>query len=163
MGITSARLPMCCGPPHTALTSCATSSRPLNRNVESDVTGLLYGLAGLALLVGMIGIANTTLVAVLERRSEIGVRRALGARRSHIAGQFLTESAVLGTVGGLLGASLGVIAVVAVSAIREWTTTLDPRYVAAAPLIGAVTGLLAGVHPAVRASRITPAAALRSE
>ena len=72
----------------------------LRETIESDITGLLYGLAGLALLVGMIGIANTTLVAVLERRSEIGVRRALGARRRHVALQFLTESATLGTLGG---------------------------------------------------------------
>lgn len=135
----------------------------LRRDVESDVTGLLYGLAGLALLVGMIGIANTTLVAVLERRGEIGVRRALGARRVHIAGQFLSESAVLGAVGGVLGASLGIIAVVVVSAAREWTTTLNPPLVAAAPLLGAVTGLLAGLYPAARAARVTPAAALRTQ
>ena len=119
--------------------------------------------AGLALLVGMIGIANTTLVAVLERRAEIGVRRALGARRRHIAAQFLTESATLGAIGGILGASLGVIAVAAISATRDWTTTLEPAYLLLAPLIGAVTGLLAGLQPAWRASRITPANALRSE
>ena len=90
----------------------------LKEEIESDITGLLYGLAGLALLVGMIGIANTTLVAVLERHAEIGVRRALGARRRHIAGQFLTESATLGTLGGILGTSLGILVVVFVSAQR---------------------------------------------
>ena len=135
----------------------------LKEDISSDITGLLYGLAGLALLVGMIGIANTTLVAVLERRSEIGVRRALGARRRHIAGQFLTESATLGTLGGILGTSLGILIVVFVSAQRDWTTTLDPRLTLPAPIIGAVTGLLAGLQPSWRAARITPATALRSE
>lgn len=137
--------------------------RQLRERIESDVTGLLYGLAGLALFVGMIGITNTTLVAVLERRSEIGVRRALGARRRHIASQFLTESATIGTLGGIMGASLGIVVVVAVSATRDWTTTLDPLYTLGAPVIGAVTGLLAGLQPARRATRITPASALRSE
>jgi len=135
----------------------------LKDEIESDITGLLYGLAGLALLVGMIGIANTTLVAVLERRSEIGVRRALGARRRHIASQFLTESATLGTLGGILGTSLGILVVVFVSAQRDWTTTLDPRLTIPAPIIGAVTGLLAGLQPSWRAARITPATALRSD
>ncbi|CAN5569558.1 hypothetical protein BH24ACT5_BH24ACT5_03150 [soil metagenome] len=110
-----------------------------------------------------IGIANTTLVAVLGRRAEIGVRRALGARHRHIAAQFLTESAALGGLGGLLGTSVGMITVVAVVASRDWTTTLGARYLAAAPFAGAVTGLLAGLQPARRASRITPASALRSE
>jgi putative ABC transport system permease protein len=135
----------------------------LREEIESDITGLLYGLAALALLVGMIGIANTTLVAVLERRSEIGVRRALGARRRHIAGQFLAESATLGTLGGILGTSLGILAVVFVSAQREWTTTLDPLLTLPAPVIGTVTGLLAGLQPSWRAARITPASALRAE
>lgn len=133
----------------------------LRNEIESDVTGLLYGLAGLALLVGVIGIANTTLVAVLERRAEIGVRRALGARRRHIAGQFLAESATLGTIGGIIGTSLGILVVVAISSQREWTTTLDPLLTLPAPIIGTVTGLLAGLQPAWRAARISPASALR--
>ena len=136
--------------------------RQLREQILDDVTTLLYGLAGLALLVGMIGIANTTLVAVMERRNEIGVRRALGARRRHIAAQFLTESATLGAIGGLLGTSLGVIVVVVVSAARDWTTTLDPLYTLPAPAIGLFAGLVAGVQPAWRASRTTPAAALRA-
>ncbi len=136
--------------------------KTLRRSVEGDVTSLLYGLAGLALLVGAIGIANTTLVAVLERRNEIGVRRALGARRRHIAEQFLAESSTLGLLGGITGTALGIIAITAVSAARHWTTTIDPRFVILAPIIGAVTGLLAGLQPAWRAARITPADALRS-
>lgn len=137
--------------------------RTLRRAVESDITGLLYGLSALALLVGMIGITNTTLVAVLERRSEIGVRRALGALRRHIAAQFLTESAVIGAVGGVLGTALGIMAVAIVSALRDWTTTIDLRLVLIAPLIGALTGLIAGLHPAIRAARMLPANALRTD
>lgn len=137
--------------------------RELRQEIESDVTTLLYGLAGLALLVGMIGIANTTLVAVPERRAEIGVRRALGARRRHIASQFLAESATIGTIGGIIGASIGVIAVVAVAASRDWTTTLSPLLTLPAPAVGLAAGLIAGLQPATRASRIPPAAALRSE
>jgi len=137
--------------------------RQLRQEVESDVTGLLYGLSGLALFVGMIGITNTTLVAVLERRSEIGVRRALGARRRHIATQFVTESAAIGAAGGIVGASAGVVTVVAIATHRDWTTTLDPLLTLPAPLFGLVAGLLAGLQPAWRASRITPATALRSQ
>jgi len=137
--------------------------RQLREQIESDVTTLLYGLAGLALLVGMIGIANTTLVAVMERRTEIGVRRALGARRRHIAAQFLTESAALGILGGILGTCAGVVVTVTVAAARDWTTTLDPLYTLPAPAAGLLAGLLAGLQPAWRASRITPATALRSQ
>ncbi len=135
--------------------------RQLRADVEGDVTGLFYGLAGLALLVGIIGIANTTLVAVLERRSEIGVRRALGARRRHIAAQFLTESATLGALGGIVGASAGILVVVTISAARQWTTTIEPVFPLLAPAIGAITGLIAGLQPAIRAANIQPADVLR--
>ncbi|MCU1392639.1 MAG: transporter [Ilumatobacteraceae bacterium] len=137
--------------------------RQLREQIESDVTSLLYGLAGLALLVGMIGIANTTLVAVLERRAEIGVRRALGARGRHIAAQFLAESAALGTIGGVIGTSLGIIIVSTIATARSWTTTLNPLYTLPAPAVGLAAGLIAGLQPAWRATRITPATALRGE
>jgi putative ABC transport system permease protein len=137
--------------------------RQLRQQIEDDVTNFLYGLAALALFVGMIGIANTTLVAVMERRNEIGVRRALGARRHHIAAQFLTESATLGTIGGIFGTSIGIITVVTIATSRDWTTTLHPLYTLPAPAIGLITGLLAGAQPAWRASRIPPVEALRSQ
>jgi putative ABC transport system permease protein len=129
--------------------------------VTASLSSLFLTLAAIALLVGAIGIANITLVAVLERTGEIGLRRALGARPVHIAAQFLGESTALGLGGGLVGASLGVLTTLAVTIYRSWTAILDPRIVLAAPAAGAVIGLLAGLYPALRASAIEPAEALR--
>lgn len=134
----------------------------LRRDVEGDVNALFLVLGGVSLLVGAIGIANVTLVSVLERVGEIGLRRALGAARRHIAAQFLVESTTMGLIGGVIGASLGVLVVVAISAARTWTPVLDPWMPLAAPIIGAATGLLAGLYPAIRASRLEPVEALRS-
>jgi putative ABC transport system permease protein len=133
----------------------------LKRSVTTSLNTLFLALAGIALVVGAVGIANTTLVAVLERTGEIGLRRAVGARPVHIASQFLTESTALGLFGGLIGASLGVLTTLAVTIHHHWTAILDPRVVLAAPVAGAVIGLLAGLYPALRASAIEPADALR--
>ncbi|MET8698500.1 ABC transporter permease [Kitasatospora sp. NPDC004723] len=135
--------------------------RTLRRSVTSDLNQLFLLLAGICLVIGAVGIANTTLVAVLERTGEIGLRRALGAKGRHITLQFLTESGALGVIGGLVGASLGAVTVVVVAVVREWTPVLDAATVAAAPLMGLLTGLLAGVYPSWRAARIQPAEALR--
>ncbi|WP_328885448.1 ABC transporter permease [Streptomyces sp. NBC_00316] len=135
--------------------------RTLRSGVSGDLGQLFLVLAAVCLFIGAVGIANTTLVAVMERTGEIGLRRALGARGRHILGQFLAESAVLGTLGGLVGTSLGVLAVVGVAMTREWTPVIQPTTVMAAPVIGLVTGLLAGLYPAWRASRIQPVEALR--
>jgi putative ABC transport system permease protein len=133
----------------------------LQSQVSGDLTGLFLILALISLLIGAVGIANTTLVAVLERTEEIGLRRALGARPRHIASQFLTESTALGTLGGLLGTTLAVLTVVIFAAAQSWTAVLNPALTVPAPLIGSVVGLLAGVYPAVRASRTSPLSALR--
>jgi len=134
----------------------------LRRDVEGDVNALFLVLGAVSLLVGAIGIANVTLVSVLERVGEIGLRRALGAARRHIAAQFLVESTTMGLIGGVIGASFGVLLIVTISATRTWTPVLDPWMPIGAPLLGAVTGLLAGLYPAVRASRLEPVEALRA-
>lgn len=136
--------------------------RTLRSNVESDVTSLYYALAALSLAVGTIAIANATLLSVIERRPEIGLRRALGAKRSHITRQVILEAAATGTIAGLIGTALAVLGVAAYSANRGWTTTMEPAHVVAAPLIGLLAGALAGTVPALRASRIQPAVTLRS-
>lgn len=130
--------------------------------VAGDVDSLFLLLAVVSLVVGAIGIANVTLVTVMERTSEIGLRRAVGARRRHIAVQFLGESASIGLVGGIIGASIGLLVVVGVAAAKGWTPVLDPWMPLAAPLLGAVVGLVAGLYPAVRAARLEPVEALRA-
>jgi putative ABC transport system permease protein len=133
----------------------------LQGEVTGDLTALFLVLALISLLIGTVGIANTTLVAVLERTEEIGLRRALGARPRHIAAQFLAESVTLGTLGGLIGTCLAVLVVVIFAAAKDWTAVLNPVYTLPAPLIGSVVGLLAGAYPALRAARTSPLAALR--
>lgn len=132
-------------------------------DVENDLNSLLLILGGISLLVGALGIANVTLVSVLERTSEIGLRRALGAARRHIAYQFLIESMMTGLLGGLIGASMGVIVIVYASATRDWTPVLDTWLPLAATGLGALIGLLAGLYPSLRAATIEPITALRSE
>ncbi len=130
--------------------------------VSKDVNGIFVVLGLVSLVVGAIGIMNVTLVTVMERTGEIGLRRALGARKRHIATQFLTESTTLGLTGGVAGATIGIVTIVVVSAVRHWTPVLDLRLAAAAPVGGALTGLLAGLYPAWRAASLEPVDALRA-
>jgi ABC-type antimicrobial peptide transport system permease subunit len=138
------------------------SADSLRNRVEGDVNSLFLILGGVSLLVGAIGIANVTLVSVLERVGEIGLRRAVGARRRHIAGQFLLESTAMGFVGGIIGATIGVLVIVILAASRDWTPVLAPWIPIGAPLLGAATGLFAGIFPSLRASSLEPVDALRS-
>ncbi len=130
--------------------------------IQSNLNILLLLLGGLSLIVGAIGISNITLVSVMERVGEIGLRRALGATRRVVALQFLLESTFLGVMGGVIGASVGLLTVVAVSAYQTWTPVLDPAVPFLAPLVGGVIGLISGTYPALRAARLEPIEALRS-
>jgi putative ABC transport system permease protein len=147
--------------PSRLVVTSPPSPQNLQSQVSGDLAGLFLILALISLLIGTVGIANTTLVAVLERTEEIGLRRALGARPRHIAAQFLAESTTLGTLGGLIGTCIGVAIVVIFAATKNWTAVLNPAYTLPAPLIGSVVGLLAGAYPALRAARTSPLAALR--
>jgi len=130
-------------------------------SVFASLNPLFVALASLMLLIGAVGIANSSLVAVVERTGEIGLRRALGARPKDIHLQFLTEAILLGTLGGLIGTALAVLGTLGVALVLQWTAILDPIITLLAPLTGTITGALAGLYPAVRAARIPPMAALR--
>jgi putative ABC transport system permease protein len=147
--------------PETFDVSAPRSGNDLQDDIQADVNVVFLILGAIALLAGGLGIANVTLLSVMERVSEIGLRRALGATRRNIAQQFIVESVVIGLLGGLIGSALGVAAVVAVSVAQGWTPILDPWLAIGAALLGAVVGLAAGAYPALRASKIEPIVALR--
>ena len=125
-------------------------------------TGLFLGLGAVALLVGGLGIANVMLMAVLERRPEIGLRRALGATRRHIAGQFLTEAVLLAALGGLLGVVVGAAVGAGYARSQGWGIVIPIVGVAGGVLVAVVIGAIAGLYPALRAAAVPPTEALRS-
>jgi putative ABC transport system permease protein len=129
---------------------------------KGQFTTLLLGLGAVALLVGAIGIANIMVISVLERRGEIGLRRALGATRRHISLQFLTESAVLSALGAVAGLLLGAAATEAYAVAQNEPFVVPLYALVAAPAAGLVIGAIAGLYPATKAARLSPTEALRA-
>jgi putative ABC transport system permease protein len=129
-------------------------------DAQSALNNLFLGLGAVALLVGAVGVANIMIISVLERRSEIGLRRALGATKGHIRIQFLAEAILLALIGGAVGVGLGVLSTTVYASTKGWTVVVPTVAwtggLGSAVLIGAVAGLL----PALRAARMSPTEAL---
>jgi len=129
---------------------------------QSAFTTLFVGLGAVALLVGAVGIGNVMVIGVLERRGEVGLRRALGATRRHVGIQFLTESVMLSAIGGIAGALLGLAATVTYTVTRSVTLSVPPAALGAGVGSALAVGAVAGLYPAMRAARLTPTEALRA-
>ncbi|HLX89304.1 MAG TPA: ABC transporter permease [Acidimicrobiales bacterium] len=123
---------------------------------------LFLALGIVALVIGGVGIANVMVISVLERRGEIGLRRALGARRVHVGVQFVTESVLLAGMGGCAGAVIGALSTAVYSSARHWSTTVPLPDLAGALAAALAVGAVAGVYPALRAARLSPLEALRT-
>jgi putative ABC transport system permease protein len=151
-------------PENPGNTDVSQPSQALQAQADAKNTfnDLFLGLGAVALLVGAVGVANIMVISVLERRSEIGLRRSLGATKGHIRTQFLSEAILLSILGGAVGVGAGALAVVIYSSTKGWTVDVPPLAwaggFAAALIIGAVAGLL----PALRAARLSPTDALRT-
>ncbi|TAK69569.1 MAG: ABC transporter permease [Actinomycetota bacterium] len=127
---------------------------------DATLNALLLGLGSVALLVGGIGVANTMIISVLERRGEIGLRRSLGATRAHIRGQFLTEALLLSALGGIGGLFLGIVVTTAYATVQGWPTVVPPWSMALGFAVTLAIGGIAGLYPATRAATLPPTEAL---
>jgi putative ABC transport system permease protein len=127
---------------------------------DKTLNGLLLGLGGVALLVGGVGVANTMVISVLERRAEIGLRRSLGATRGQIRVQFLAESLLLSALGGAGGVALGIAVTGSYASAQGWPTVIPVWATVGGASATLIIGGLAGLYPAVRAARLAPTEAL---
>ncbi|WP_432043542.1 ABC transporter permease [Streptomyces cadmiisoli] len=159
-----ARLPRAVNPenPQHVAVSRPSDALKARQAAEASFTGLLVGLGGVALLVGGIGVANTMVISVIERRREIGLRRALGATRRHISRQFLVEALLLSALGGVAGAVLGGAVTAGYAISQDWPTAIPFVALLGGVAATVVIGALAGLYPALRAARTPPTVALSS-
>jgi putative ABC transport system permease protein len=155
-------LPATANPEHPEEVSVSRPSDALTaRNAANDtLTSMLLGLGAVSLLVGGIGVANTMVISVLERRSEIGLRRALGATRRQVLSQFLAEAVLLSLLGGLAGVVLGIGITAGYAGRQGWPTVVQTAALAAGLGATVLVGAVAGLYPAVRAARLAPTTAL---
>jgi putative ABC transport system permease protein len=156
-------LPATANPEHPEEVTVTRPSDALEAEAKADdaLTALLLGLGGVALLVGGIGIANVMVISVLERRTEIGLRRALGATRRHVRAQFVVEAVALAAIGGIAGIALGTVVTAGYAANRGWRLAVPIPALAGGVLVALVVGAVAGLYPASRAARLAPAEAVR--
>ena len=129
---------------------------------EDTLTTLFVGLGSIALLVGGVGIANVMVISVIERRGEIGLRRALGATRRHIASQFLGEALLLAFMGGVGGVIIGITATAVYANVKDWALIVPPIAIVGGLGAALLIGGVAGLYPATRAARLSPTEALRT-
>jgi putative ABC transport system permease protein len=129
---------------------------------KTAFTSLFLGLGAVALLVGGVGIANVMVISVLERRSEVGLRRALGATRRNVGVQFLSESLLLAGLGGCAGVALGAAVTGGYAASQGWETVVPPAALGGGLVAATAIGAIAGLYPALRAARLSPTEALRT-
>ncbi|AGL21554.1 ABC transporter permease [Actinoplanes sp. N902-109] len=148
--------------PDTVAVTRPSDALAAKRATESTFSVLMLALAAVALLVGGVGVANTMVISVLERRAEIGLRRALGSSRGQIRVQFLTEAVILSALGGASGVVLGLLLTAGYAGYQEWPLVLPLPTVLAGLAGSIVVGTVAGVYPSVHAARLTPTEALAS-
>jgi putative ABC transport system permease protein len=146
--------------PNEVQVSRPSDALEAQRLTETSFSALFLGLGGVALLVGGVGVANTMVISVLERRREIGLRRALGASKRQVRGQFLAESVLLSLLGGTVGVLVGVGVTAGYALTRDWPAVFPPVALLGGVGVAAVVGALAGAYPAMRAARLSPTEAL---
>jgi putative ABC transport system permease protein len=129
---------------------------------KNAFNGLFLGLGAVALLVGAVGVANIMIISVLERRSEIGLRRALGATKGHIRTQFFSEAILLAVFGGAIGIAVGALATAVYASTKGWAIVVPATALVGGLAAALVIGAIAGLLPAIRAARLSPTDALRA-
>jgi putative ABC transport system permease protein len=148
--------------PQSVVATAPPDSRQFRQQIEGRVEAIVVAMSAVALLVGAVGIASSMTISVAGRRWEIGLRQAIGGSRTSIFTEFLTEAAMVGAIGGLLGASLGILATVAFARYNNWRPVIDPNDALFGVLLGLGVGVAAGFWPAYRAAQTDPAESLRA-